>query len=151
MLGIFLTCAVLCAFSVILLTDQILNGVEKIIHSQETPNPIYFKIQSFCQILRKDTFRQAAGYASFLFGLWTLFGPDFGSVYGGLPIIGALVPALVLCIDAFILNPTILQWAPLAPYREKVDFYIQQVYPVAGWITLATTIAHSLFYYLPFF
>lgn len=151
MLGVLLLSGILCAFSIILLSDQIILGIEKITSTQASPNQFYTQALSMCRYCQQEDVKQKAGYIAFLFGIWTLFGPDFGSVYGGMPILGALIPALVLCLDAFILNPTILQWAPLAPYRDKLDYYINQLFPAAGWITLATSVAHSLFYYLPFF
>ncbi|MGL4677655.1 MAG: hypothetical protein ACRCWI_08350 [Brevinema sp.] len=145
-LGVLLLISILCVFSIMLLADQIAQWVNR-----QTPNPSYQKIQEICQFLQLPETKKNGSYIALLFGIWNLFGPNFGSLYGGPTIIGALIPSLMLCINAFILNPELLHWVPNVSFKEKLDTFLQKITPTAGWITVVVMILHSILYREPFF
>ncbi|MGL5955804.1 MAG: hypothetical protein ACRC0X_04265 [Brevinema sp.] len=144
--GVLLLTGILGIFSIVLLAEQISQLVEK-----QNPNPSYQKIQEICQFLQLEETKKTSSYLALLFGIWNLFGPNFGSLYGGPTIFGALIPSLTLCINAFILNPELLRWIPNISFKEKLDSFLQKVTPIAGWITVAVMILHSILYREPFF
>ncbi len=143
MLGVLLLVVILLVFSFILLSDRISHYI--------MDKPSYYQIQKFCDYFAQPLIKQYSGSVALLFGLWNLFGPNFGSTLGGVPIIGALIPSLVLCLDAFILNPDLMHWMPILHLKETITEHVNKLTPIAGWITLGATISHSLLYSLPFF
>lgn len=147
-LGVLLLVIILCVFAILLLSDKI---CEYITSTNSLPENIIQKTQNLCHYMNQPAIKEQSGYIALLFGIWNLFGPNFGSIYGGLPIIGALIPSLVLCFDALILNPELLNWAPISSIRDQIESHVEQYSPIAGWITLATAILHMLLYRLPLF
>ena len=150
-LGVLLLVGVLAIFSIILLAHQIENYLSSYISKKDVPSNSLLKMQEFLLVLQTETIKKYMGYTALLFSIWNFFGPNFGSIYGGLPLIGALIPSIILFLDAFILYPRLLDLIPFSSFTEKLTSVLDKVTPIAGWLTLLVTFLHAMFYRFPFF
>ena len=150
-LGVLLLVGILATFSIVLLAHQIEIHVSSYIAKKDVPSSSLLKMQEVLLFLQTETVKEYMGYSALLFSVWNFFGPNFGSIYGGLPLIGALIPSIILFLDAFILAPQLLNFIPFSSFTEKLTSVLDQVTPVAGWLTLVVTFLHAVLYKAPFF
>lgn len=150
-LGVLLLVGILATFSIVLLANQIEIHVSSYIAKKDVPSNTALKMQEVLLVLQTETVKKNMGYTALLFSVWTFFGPNFGSIHGGLPLIGALIPSIILFLDAFILYPQLLNLIPFTSVTEKLTPVLTRVTPVAGWLTLLVTFLHAMFYRFPFF
>ena len=150
-LGVLLLVGILATFSIVLLAKQIEIYLSSYISKKNIPSNFILKMQEVLLFLQTETVKEYMGYSALLFSVWNFFGPNFGSLYGGLPLIGALIPSIILFLDAFILNPQLLNWIPLSSFTEKFTPVLDKVTPIAGWLTLLVTFLHAVLYKAPFF
>ncbi|MDK2817878.1 MAG: hypothetical protein KFW21_00320 [Spirochaetota bacterium] len=150
-LGVLLLLVILATFSIILLANQIENYLSSYISKQAKTSDLLLKIQEFLLFLQIEIVKKNMAYMALLFAVWNFFGPNFGSIYGGLPLIGALIPATILFLDALILYPQLLDLIPFASFNEKLTPILEKITPIAGWLTLLTTFLHAILYRFPFF
>ncbi|MGL4394806.1 MAG: hypothetical protein ACRCS8_06250 [Brevinema sp.] len=141
--GTFLLIVVLFYYALILLSDTILLKIKEHQHLAQ--------FESMLEFLGDQKVKELSGYGAFLLSLWNFFAPDFGSVYGGLTLIGALIPSTMLFLDSLILTPDLRNWIPfLSKFEEKLDRILEVISPIAGWLTLGIGVVHSLFSRVPF-
>ena len=150
-LGVILLVGILATFSIVLLANQIETRVSACISKQDIPSSSLLKMQEILLALQTESIKKYMGYTALLFSVWNFFGPNFGSIYGGLPLIGALIPSVILFLDAFILYPSLLDLIPFSSVTEKLTPVLEKVTPVAGWLTVVVTVLHAIFYRFPFF
>lgn len=150
-LGVFLLVTVLLYFSILLLIPKIDQMVTNFINKQAHPSSLLSTLQKIVSFLNLDSVRIYSGYTALLLALWNFFAPDFGSISGGITLLGALIPSVMLFIDAFILTPSLLNWIPNEPFKEKLVLWLDKIAPIAGWLTLVVTILHAILYPLVFF
>ncbi|MGL4388183.1 MAG: hypothetical protein ACRCTJ_02165 [Brevinema sp.] len=86
--GAFLLVLVLFYYALILLSDTIILKINN--------QSKYSTLNSFLKFFEHDSVKRISGYTAFLISLWNFFAPDFGSVHGGLTLVGALVPSTIL-------------------------------------------------------
>ncbi|MGL5722063.1 MAG: hypothetical protein ACRCY4_06675 [Brevinema sp.] len=149
MFGVFLLTVILFYYAVVLLSEHIVKSVDNIIVSSNVPRPGLRRFKRNIEKLNRPAIRQYSGLLAFLFAFWNLFAPAFGG--GGLTIIGALFPAVVLFVDALLLAPESLDWIQL-PEKIKISLlnFSERFSHSAGWITLAIAFLHIFFHPLPF-
>jgi len=147
-LGSFLLCLCLYYYSLLFLAQQIQSFIDsKNIDNNSSLLPIF----NFLVILQSTKVRTNSGYIAFLIALWNFFAPDFGSISGGITIIGALLPSIILFINAFILAPHISDFLPFDfSHKEKLNNITNRINPITGWVTLIIALLHSFFAPLPF-
>lgn len=150
-LGVIIFCIILFCYSFILLSDTISKSIASILGKQEIPNKFLVDLQQILQKTQEDPLRQHLGYGAFVLALWNFFAPDFGYIYGGITLLGALIPVIVLFFDAFILAPQLLDWVPISSVREKMVSILERISPLAGWLTLLVSVLHVILYPFPFF
>jgi len=150
-LGVLLLVGILATFSIVLLAKQIEIHLSSYISKKDIPSNSVLKMQEVLLFLQTETVKEYMGYTALLFSVWNFFGPNFGSIDGGLPLIGALIPSIILFLDAFILHPQLLNLIPFSSFTEKLTPVLDKVTPIAGWLTLLVTFLHAIFYRFPFF
>lgn len=144
-LGIFLFTLCLYYYALIFLAHK-----GEVYLESKNPNNLSF-LSKILISLQNPKVRTISGFIAFLIALWNFFAPDFGSVRGGITIIGALIPSLLLLFDSFILNPQLIEMFPLSfSIKEKLTLTTDKLAPIAGWLTLAIAIIHTFFAFVPF-
>ncbi len=151
MLGVILVVVLLLGYTLILFAGQINKAVTETLSKTENPSQFYLQVQKISAKVQEQPTKRYLGWAALLCGIWNLFAPDFGSHYGGISILGALIPSLVFILDGLVLDPEMLELVTVDSYKAKIDEFMKRFAPIAGWISLGAAIAHSLLYRLTFF
>ncbi|MGL4367486.1 MAG: hypothetical protein ACRCTQ_04305 [Brevinemataceae bacterium] len=146
--GVLLFTSILLYISIMLLSEEIHSILYKL--QQKSSHSFFGTAASFITKLQNPEIKKYSGFGCLLIALWNFFAPDFGSVYNGPTILGALVPVMILTGDAFVLYPDLLNWLPKTSSKDKLIDIIQRFTPLAGVITLCSAIAHMFFHTFPF-
>ncbi len=150
-LGVFLLVLALFYYAILLLAHPISDAINNRISKQDSPSSFVLKLKEGLLFLENDKVRMISGHVAIILALWNFFAPDFGSIYGGITLIGALIPATMLFFDAFILVPQLFDWIPYEPLKVQLNIVLEKISPIAGWLTLVVAVLHSILYRIPFF
>ena len=139
MLGVILFVVILFFYSLILLElwDKIKvsnEGVSNFLNSMK-------------EFFDKGSIRFILALGGLILGLWNFFAPDFGYIYGGPTILGALLPSIALFFAAVVLYPGIIEILNI-PQEEKQKYYnfVDTYRGIAGIITLILAILHAILF-----
>lgn len=96
----------------------------------------------FNEFLDKGATKVILALVGIIVGIWNIFAPDFGAMYSP-TIIGALIPSLLLIVDATIIYPNVLEILNI-PQESKDKYYafVEKYKGIAGIITIIAGFLH---------
>jgi len=137
MLGVILFTIILFFYSIVLLELW-----DKINISSEKVNNI---LSSFKAFFEKGSIRFIIAMAGIVIGVWNFFAPDFGYIYGGPTILGALLPSLAMVLSSVVIYPGVVEILNISEEEKKKYYdFINKYRGVAGIITLVISILHAV-------
>jgi hypothetical protein len=136
MVGVILFCLILLFYGFILS----LPLLEKTFPQSKA---IFAKFNDF---LDKGATKIILALAGIIIGVWNLFAPNFAAIYAP-PIIGALIPSLLMIVDSTIIYPNVLEILNI-PQEQKDKYYgfVEKYKSIAGIVTIISGFLHMALY-----
>ncbi len=136
MLGVIL-------FSLILLFYGFILSGEVVIKAFPQSKAFFSKVD---KMIEKGAARLFLAFAGIIIGIWNLFAPDFTAIFAP-PVIGALIPALLLIIDSTIIYPNVIEILNVPEEGKKKYYtYIEKYKGIAGIVTVFAGLLHLVLY-----
>jgi hypothetical protein len=136
MLGVIL-------FSLILLFYGFILSGEVVIKAFPQSKGIFDKVDN---TMEKGATKLFLSLVGLIAGIWNLFAPDFTAMYSP-PVIGALIPSLLLIVNSTIIYPNIIEILNV-PEEGKGKYYafLEKYKGIAGIVTIFAGLLHLVLY-----